>query len=123
MRRLKYLTVSLRRLPRVNALNEEVVNRVAAVVDNEVDEGGLRRVKLWVFRPPTSAVFECRLEVQIRIEVDSEHAKVMFQINDCTGKSMRNYLEVGGKQTQDHDLPTVSLALVDLICLRGRQIT
>ena len=53
MRRLKYLTVNLRRLPRVNAVNEEVVNRVAAVVDNEVDEGGLRRVKMQMFRPPT----------------------------------------------------------------------
>lgn len=104
MRRLKYLTVSLRRLPRVNALNEEVVNRVA---DNEVDEGGLRRVILWVFRPPTSAVFECRLEVQIQIEVDSEHAKVMFQIYNCTGKSMTNYLGVRGgvEWSPKHILP------------------
>jgi len=46
----------------------------------------------------------------VQIEVDSEHAKVMFQIQICIGRSIRNYIKFDGKQTQNLVLLTASLA-------------
>ncbi len=66
------------------------------MVDNEVDEGGLRRVKMQIFRPPTWAVFRCKLKVQM--QADSEHSKDMFQVQFCPGRSMGSYIKFGGKQ-------------------------
>ena len=50
----------------------------AGEVDEEVPGGALPGVKMQVFRPSTWAISRCKLEVQI--EVDSEHAKDMFQV-------------------------------------------
>jgi hypothetical protein len=45
---------------------------VVSEVDKEVPRKGLQGVRMQIFRPPTRAVFRCKLEVQL--EVDSEHA-------------------------------------------------
>jgi hypothetical protein len=44
----------------------------------DVPERAPRRIKLAMFRPSTWAIFKCKLEVQI--EIDLEHAKDMFQV-------------------------------------------
>jgi len=49
MRRLKYLTVNRRRLFRINAAIEKIVNEM----NEKVPEGELRGVKFAMFRPPT----------------------------------------------------------------------
>jgi hypothetical protein len=85
-------------------VDEGVDEGVVDVVD---EERVLQRVKMQVFRPPTWAVFGCKLDVQI--EVDSKHAKVMFQIQICPERSMRKYIEFGNKQTQNHVYPIASL--------------
>ncbi len=57
------------------------------------------------------------------MQASSEHAKVMFQVQICTGRLMRNYIKFDGKQAENHVLRIASLNLVDLVCLRGRSIT
>ena len=66
---LAYLTVNRRRPLRVDAMGEEV----ASEMNKKMPEGELREIKTTMFRPPTWAVFVCKLEVQS--EVDSKHAK------------------------------------------------
>jgi len=37
----------------------------------------------------------------VQLEADFEHAKDMFQVKICTGRSMRKYIEFGGIQAQN----------------------
>ncbi len=38
------------------------------------------------------------------MQANSEHAKVMFQVQICTGRLMRTYIKFGGKQAENHVL-------------------
>ena len=58
----------------------------------------------------------------MQMQTNSEHAKVMFQVQICTERLMRNYIKFDDKQAENHVLRIASLGLVDLVCLRDRSI-
>ncbi len=70
----RYLIVNHRRLILVNEVGEEIARELPGGGLREGLRGGKQAVSL----PPTWAHFRCKIEMQI--EVDSEHAKDMFQV-------------------------------------------
>jgi len=119
MLRLGYLTANHRRLPTFNALDEEVAGKAAVKagieVNEEMPEGELWGVKMQVFRPPTWAIFRCRLEVQS--EVDSEHARRYVSGLNLHWEVDENYIEFGDKRVQYHVHLIAFLDVVDVVCL------
>ena len=85
-------------LLRAIAVDEEVASEVGSEVDGEMPEGGLRRVEMLMFQPPTRAVFSCNLDVQL--EVVSEPTKDMFQAHIRPKMRGRNYIDFGDIQAK-----------------------